>query len=194
VISDQEVANVIPLFSFIADECEETGIKLRSIELPWLVFGIGSRESGWGTARAYVDVDGVPDDDIGDGVGDHGHGRGLMQIDDRWHPDFIASGKWRDSRENIRYAIRAVLKPNWVMINRWWGERDESFRIFALLSSYNCGLGNVRKAVRAGQSPEHFTTGRNYATDVLARAHAFKKAFTMENLIRLVPRPPDPLT
>jgi hypothetical protein len=51
------------------------------------------------------------------GTGDAGHGRGLMQIDDRGHPDFLAktdsSGRplWTIPIENIRYGVK-VLKDN----------------------------------------------------------------------------------
>ena len=51
---------------------------------PALIAGIGSRESHWGLALSPVGPT---------GTGDNGHGRGLMQIDDRWHKDFIESEK-----------------------------------------------------------------------------------------------------
>lgn len=42
------------------------------------------------------------------GTGDNGHGRGLMQIDDRSFPDFTSSDDWMDPYQNIKQGA-AVL-------------------------------------------------------------------------------------
>jgi len=42
----------------------------------------------------------------------------------------------------------------------------------AAVAAYNCGAGNVKKALAAGQSVDSHTAGHDYAADVLAR-HAF---------------------
>lgn len=194
MLSAQEIGNAIGVFRHIAEACDDSGIHFHSIPFPWLVLGVGSRETGWGTSRFYKDVDGVEDADPGDGTGDHGHGRGLMQIDDRWHQEFIASGDWKDPRLNVRYAVLNVLKLNHNWLFSKFPASDEEFRIRMMLSSYNCGAGNVRKAVRAGLDPDFYTTGKDYAFDVLRRAEEWRAMFTHGNLLKLVPRPLEPLT
>lgn len=48
----------------------------------------------------------------------------------------------------------------------------QNFRIFgswpAAVAAYNCGPGNVKKALAQGRSVDHFTAHRNYSADVLA--------------------------
>lgn len=95
-----------------------------------------------------------------DWTGDGGHGRGLMQIDDRWHADFVRSHRNDDHAANARYAAR-LLASN---LRRYRGDYVKA------LAAYNAGPGNVDRALREGRSAEHYTTGRDYATDVLARA------------------------
>lgn len=42
------------------------------------------------------------------GTGDGGHGRGLMQIDDRWHGSFVDTGLWREPAFALLYAARLL--------------------------------------------------------------------------------------
>jgi len=70
---------------------------LRASVAVAIIWAIGSRESRWGLALSPP----TPA-----GTGDYGHGRGLMQIDDRWHPEFIGSGGWQDPQANIRVRLR----------------------------------------------------------------------------------------
>jgi hypothetical protein len=50
-----------------------------------------------------------------------------------------------------------------------------NFRTFerwnAAVAAYNCGVGNVKKALANGQSVDHFTAHQDYSADVLARHH-----------------------
>jgi len=80
------------------------------------------------------------------GTGDGGHGRGLMQIDDRWHPLFIASGLWRAPEFNVVYAAR-LLRDNLKALSG-----DYS----AAVSAYNAGLGTIRRVIA-----EHAQHGGN---------------------------------
>jgi soluble lytic murein transglycosylase-like protein len=71
------------------------------------------------------------------GTGDGGHGRGLMQIDDRWHPLFVASGLWRVPEFNVVYAAR-LLRDN---LRALAGEYP------AAIAAYNAGLGTIRRVI-----------------------------------------------
>lgn len=126
--------------------------------------GLGSRESHWGLALTPPGPG---------GTGDGGHGRGLLQIDDRWHIPFIESGKWADGKENIIYG-GAVLKncmdyftkkANWPM----------GFNLIkAGVAGYNCGPRRAWDGYQMGQGVDYYTTGRNYSKDVLERAGWFQ--------------------
>jgi hypothetical protein len=94
------------------------------------------------------------------GVGDFGHGRGLMQIDDRAHPEFTAGEDWKDPQANITYGAKL------------------------LRSLFDAGNGDLRAAIAAYNAgpralkltdPDVITTGRNYSADVLARADSFEQ-------------------
>ena len=69
---------------------------------PFLLAGFMEQESDYGRALTPPGPT---------GTGDGGHGRGLMQIDDRAHPEFIAKvgadGKplWQDPDQALRYAV-----------------------------------------------------------------------------------------
>ena len=137
---------------------------------PMLILAIMDRESLGGDALSPKGPE---------GTGDAGHGRGLMQIDDRAHPDFIAQQHkdgtplWQVPYDNLEFAAR-LLKAN---LDALGGD------VAAAVAAYNCGLGRIRKA-QAQMRPDAtlrerlhaydcFTTGRDYCSDVLARRDAF---------------------
>jgi len=128
---------------------------------PSILAAIGSRESGWGL---FLDSN-----DSGDG----GHGRGIMQIDDRYHQDFINSKNWRDPGVNIQYAVDNVLAEYYSYLSK-----NTSLTGFDLLrgaiASYNAGPGNVVDAVNAGLDVDAYTTGQDYSWDVIQRAGWFQ--------------------
>lgn len=133
---------------------------LRASVAVAVVWAIGSRESRWGLALSPP----TPA-----GTGDYGHGRGLMQIDDRWHPEFINSGGWRDPTANILYGC-GVLREN---VRRYRGAVDDWMR--ASVAAYNCGPGNVNRAIKAGRDVDYYTAHRNYSRDVLSRAGWYQR-------------------
>ena len=137
----------------------------QAYELPPSVLaGMGSRASAWGLSISPPGPE---------GIGNDGHGRGLMQIDERWHVPFVQSGKWVEAEENIIYAA-AVLKNAIEYITKKLGW-PMGFRLLkAGIAGYNCGPNRVLQALQNGQDEDYFTTGRNYAQDVLERAGWFQ--------------------
>lgn len=92
--------------------------------------------------------------------GDGGHGRGVCQIDDRSWGDFLIAHKdGMDPESNIRKAAD-ILAANLKAL----GDMEKA------LCAYNCGAGNVRRALANHQDPNARTAGGDYGRDVLARS------------------------
>ena len=115
--------------------------------------------------------------DMNDVVGDGGHGRGLFQIDDRWHASFLgkhgaagAGGK-PPVKEAAQYAAELVRS------NLEYGSRKgvpERERLKFALSAYNAGAGGAFKGWEERGDPDARTTGGDYGRDVLARLAHFQ--------------------
>lgn len=98
--------------------------------------------------------------------GDGGHGRGLMQIDDRYHRKFLQEHEdGYDPESNIDYAA-GLLKAE---LNRFNGKYLRAFQ------AYNAGGGTVIKAIHAGQDPDTYTANRDYGKDTLARMELIER-------------------
>jgi LysM repeat protein len=114
---------------------------------PALLFAVMSRESNG-------------NNELGDG----GHGHGLMQIDDRsWGSWLATHDDGMDPASNIMEGA-AILRSN---IDYFGGN------VAYGLAGYNCGAGNVEKALAAGLGPDGYTTFGNYSSDVLSRVAMF---------------------
>lgn len=146
-----------------------------------IIWGIGSRESGWGLYLRPKGPGGsgdflsrptpkpwrpgrAPEDG-------HGFGRGLMQIDYDAH-DFARTGDWTNPEANILYGAN-VLKENL----RYFRNRntDHGRVLECAVAAYNCGPRNVINAIKSGRPADYFTTGRNYSADVFSRAGWFQR-------------------
>lgn len=129
-----------------------------------VIAGLGSRESHWGLALTPPGPG---------GTGDGGHGRGLLQIDDRWHKAFIDSGKWADAKENIIYGC-AVLKNSIDFFAKKTGWKMGFDLLKAGIAGYNCGPSRAFESYSKGLGVDYYTAGRNYSKDVLERAGWFQ--------------------
>lgn len=98
--------------------------------------------------------------------GDGGHGRGIMQVDDRFHDKFLNANKeGLDPKTNIEYAA-SLLSDYLDMFDR---------DLVKGVAAYNCGPGNVRKALKQGLKADTYTTNMNYGEDVLKRMKIFEE-------------------
>jgi Transglycosylase SLT domain len=96
------------------------------------------------------------------------HGFGVWQRDsDAFGVD---ESYLKDVPKQARDAAK-LLADNFRSFDRW----------DAAIAAYNCGPGGVNKALEAGHSVDHNTTGRDYSDDVLAR-HAFLIAHVEQDL------------
>jgi hypothetical protein len=123
-------------------------------------------------------------------VGDSGHGRGWLQIDDRFHPEFLKTHRGCDSGSfdpthpsaapkgrcptltaGTIYAI-SLLRAN-MRFARSKGVPEEKVLRFAI-AAYNAGQGGALAGLRAGDVDSR-TTGHDYSRDVLGRKAAIAK-------------------
>jgi peptidoglycan hydrolase-like protein with peptidoglycan-binding domain len=97
-------------------------------------------------------------------VGDYGHGRGLMQIDDRSWGSWLSSHHGgMDPASNIMKGAE-ILRGN---IDYFHGNVRYG------VAAYNCGAGNVSSALAHGHSCDYYTANGNYSADVLHRRKWF---------------------
>lgn len=103
--------------------------------------------------------------------GDGGHGRGIMQIDDRYHGNFLrqhcaaAPDYVPDLYCSIHYAGRLLYSH--ILSARELGVRA-AFTILFISAAYNAGLGGATNGWREGNT-DKYTAGGNYGKDVVAR-------------------------
>lgn len=143
---------------------------------PYLLAAICDRESNGGLT---LDPPGPS------GTGDHGHGRGLMQIDDRANSQLVAqvlpTGQpaWQDPAANI--AMGAFVLDHALV--RFRAQSDCPDAEMAAAASYNAGEGHAHAALEALTKPidagaalqalDAITTGGDYVSDVLTRRARF---------------------
>lgn len=134
---------------------------------PSLIAAIGSRETRWLSKFFLGDID--PKTKLP-------HGHGPMQIDDRSFPQFAQdyrAGKLTpvDGIEMGCKVLSAKLKS----IKKFLPQLAGDLQLRAAVAAYNCGEGNVKKVVLAGQDVDSKTTGHDYSRDVLERAEYFEQ-------------------
>ncbi|MCC6694233.1 MAG: peptidoglycan-binding protein [Candidatus Hydrogenedentes bacterium] len=157
----------------------EEGARLCGVR-PAVICGVGSRESRWGLALKPKGPTGTGDATRRSNTKPYrqgplppdggGFGRGLMQIDYDAH-EFARSGDWQNAKSNILYGCQ-VLKGTISIIERRTDLKGLSL-LRAGIAGYNCGPGNVLKALQQGRDVDFFTAHRDYSRDALNRAGWF---------------------
>jgi hypothetical protein len=113
---------------------------------------------------------------VEDIVGDAGHGRGLFQIDDRAHGDWLAqhgaagAGVTPPLAEAADYAATIVAQNLAFARKKGVAQRDE---LRFAVSAYNAGCGGALAGHQSGDCDKR-TTGRDYGNDVLQRLAAIQ--------------------
>jgi soluble lytic murein transglycosylase-like protein len=113
------------------------------------------------------------------GTGDGGHGRGLMQVDDRYHKDFCATDAWKDPYRNITKGAEILHDAVGFFAQRGFAG-PMLWR--CAIAGYNAGCGAVLRAVQnsAPPNPDIATTGYDYSSWVLSRVTEIEREFTTQ--------------
>jgi hypothetical protein len=134
--------------------CEQA-VKERGVPLNW-VLAVASRETNMTNIS-----------------GDGGHGHGLMQIDDRAHPDICQQHDFRtEPGEFIDYACK-LLAQNYNWAKRTWPQQTLQGWFKLASAAYNCGPGNTRDAAKTGDCDARTRYG-DYGWDVCQRMTALE--------------------
>lgn len=131
------------LMEYFQDSAVKHGVPVH------ILLAVASRETGIGTAEQFQMY-----------KGDFGNGKGIMQIDQRWHSDFTSTYAPNDHKANIEYGT-SLLAQNLKANSGDWRKA---------IAAYNAGQGNVNKAVRENRNVDYYTTGQDYSKDVLDRS------------------------
>lgn len=134
---------------------------------PFIIVAIGMRESRWGTRLSPPGPG---------GTGDGGHGRGIMQIDDRSFGVWLLTNNWTDPYTNVAKGTD-ILKAKMAYVQSHSNLTGADL-LEAAIAAYNTGEGNVVKSINAGMPPDTTTTGGDYSADVIAKASDYTNAFT----------------
>lgn len=106
-------------------------------------------------------------------IGDHGHGHGPMQIDDRSFPAICQeyrAGK-KTNEEMISFGAQVLRQK--AMFLRQNPRVPHTILEQAAIAAYNCGEGRVQRIILSGKNIDSATTGGNYSADILERAVFF---------------------
>ena len=95
------------------------------------------------------------------------HGFGFWQIDIDSFPDFVNSGKWEDPVETAKMAVTVLNQKRNFLMQKGWQQKLDAFTFErAVTAAYNCGQGNVDKALNNGKDVDHFTFSKDYSKEV----------------------------
>lgn len=120
------------------------------------------------------------------------HGHGLMQIDDRSFADYCAGPNWKEPAGNIDFGCRILAAKRAYLTRHLELSDGEAER--AAIAAYNCGEGNVRKALEAGADVDLYSANHDYSRGVLAFAEAYRglAAFRQQPEPAPIPSAPKP--
>jgi hypothetical protein len=148
---------------------------------PAVIVALGSLQSAWGRAAVpegpggtrdfaprphlrAMRTEALPPDGLG-------FARGLMGLDYDFH-EAARGDRWAEPAANIGEACRLLSEARKTLRRHTVLHSGGLLR--GALAAFNCGLGNVLRAVRHGLDLDFYTARRNYAAEVLDRAGFFQ--------------------
>lgn len=109
------------------------------------------------------------------------HGFGYWQIDTGSYPQFINAGHWRDPFLTCMKAI-AVLEEKRKWLAGKFKINDSDLADRAITAAYNCGQGNVYKALKAGKDVDLYTHNHDYSRMVWQYRETYRKLINGNNV------------
>lgn len=104
------------------------------------------------------------------------HGFGYWQIDIGSYPAFINSGKWTDPLATAKQAISVLNEKRNYLIGRGWQQKISADKLErAVTAAYNCGQGNVDKALRNNLDIDTYTFHKDYSKEVFRYRGIYSK-------------------
>lgn len=95
------------------------------------------------------------------------HGFGFWQIDIASFPSFINSGKWTDPGATAQMAVTILIgKAKFLKQKGWKAKLQGTMWERAVTAAYNCGEGNVNKALAANLDIDSYTFAKDYSKEV----------------------------
>lgn len=98
-------------------------------------------------------------------------------VDDRSFPGFGTSDCWRDAHARAVETLRILAAKAHYLARHGTPTRGVRVMPWAttVLAAYNCGEGNVLKALKEHLDVDYYTAHADYSADVLARAAIFQE-------------------
>lgn len=139
----------------------------------WLA-GMACREVGFLIARygnqplSTSQVSALMKGDYGQRAGEKKkqyHGYSYWQIDTGSYPDFIKSGDWVDPFKACQKAVSVLDEKKAYLLKKiptLTGNQLED----AITAAYNCGQGNVFKAIQNNKDLDTYTFNKDYSKEV----------------------------
>jgi hypothetical protein len=95
------------------------------------------------------------------------HGFGFWQIDIGSFPKFISSGLWTDPLATAQMAVEVLNgKKIYLQQKGWQAKLSETMWERAVTAAYNCGEGNVNKALSKNLDIDYYTFSKDYSKEV----------------------------
>ena len=95
------------------------------------------------------------------------HGFGFWQIDIGSFPSFIESGKWTDPVATAQMAVSVLDGKESYLEQKGWKENlSQTQWERAITAAYNCGEGNVNKALLRKLDVDFYTFAKDYSKEV----------------------------
>src|SRR5205814_5154441 len=93
------------------------------------------------------------------------HGYSFWQIDIGSYPEFIRSGDWKDPFKSAVKAVSVLEEKRKYFDEKMPGLKDDKLNR-AITAAYNCGQGNVFKALINFKDVDAYTFNHDYSKEV----------------------------
>jgi len=103
------------------------------------------------------------------------HGFGFWQIDIDSYADFVNSGDWLDPVKCCNKSVSVLEEKRKYLITKGWDKKLDKISFErAITASYNCGQGNVHKALTNKRDIDYYTFAKDYSKEVFRYRDIYK--------------------